>query len=179
MLNIIVVGIGGQGALTLSKAIARAAFRQGLDVKMAETHGLAQREGVIKCSIRIDKKVHTSILKQGSADVIIALEPLEAMRASNFASNKTIFVVNSKQNNPESVRLGMAKYPKIVLPGEVHMVDASRIVTDKLDSIYPLNMFMLGMASKYLPIEEEHLISAIKDLKKFDVNKKAFELGKE
>jgi Pyruvate/2-oxoacid:ferredoxin oxidoreductase gamma subunit len=71
------------------------------------------------------------------------------------------------------------EYPKIELPGEVHMVDASRIVTDKLDSIYPLNMFMLGMASKYLPIEEEHLLASIKEISNFEVNKKAFELGKE
>ena len=179
MLNIIVVGVGGQGVLTVAKSLARAAFRQGLDVKMAETHGLAQREGVIKCSLRIGKKVHTSILKQGSADVIIALEPLEAMRASNYASDKTIFVVNSHPIIPPSVTLKLAKYPKIELPGEVHMVDASRIVTDKLDSIYPLNMFMLGMASKYLPIEEEHLLASIKEISNFEVNKKAFELGKE
>jgi len=172
MLNILVVGVGGQGVLTLAKLIARAAFKQGFDVKMSETHGLSQREGVIRCTVRIGEKVHSSLFNE--ADLIIALEPLEAMRASNYATEKTKFVINSHKIIPPSVELKLAKYPDV----PKNSVEALRIVTE-MGASFALNTYMLGLASKYLPVEEKYLLAEVSKLKKADINRKAFELARE
>ena len=80
--DIVLTGVGGQGIITLQKIISEAAIKQGYDVKASELHGLAQRGGHIECHVRIGKKIYSSLVRQGNADLIIALEPLEGMRAT-------------------------------------------------------------------------------------------------
>ncbi|MEM0331318.1 MAG: 2-oxoacid:acceptor oxidoreductase family protein, partial [Archaeoglobaceae archaeon] len=78
-LNILVVGVGGQGALTTAHLIARSAMKAGLNVLVAETHGMAQRGGSVEVHVRIGD-VHSPLIPDCGADIVLALEPSEALR---------------------------------------------------------------------------------------------------
>ena len=86
--NIVVSGLGGQGIITLAKLLTKAAFLQSKDVKMSELHGLSQRMGHAESHVVFGNKIYSSLVNQGDADLIIALEPLEALRVCHFASKK-------------------------------------------------------------------------------------------
>ena len=103
--NIIVIGVGGQGALTLGLFIAEAAVKQGYDVKTTELHGLAQRGGSIPIHIRIGKDLNSATVMEGKADLVIALEPLEGLRSAVYGSKerKTTFVIDSEPMIPLTV----------------------------------------------------------------------------
>jgi len=99
--NIITAGYGGQGVLTLAKILARAAFMAGLNVKQAELHGLSQRGGSLACHVRFGKEVYSPLVRAGGADLIIALEAVEALRVCKFANpEKTVVLTNAKFFSP-------------------------------------------------------------------------------
>lgn len=94
--NIIISGVGGQGLITITKILAKAALIDGFDVKTSELHGLSQREGSVETAIRFGFKVDSPLIRQGGADLIISLELQEALKACYYASkdSKTIFLIN-------------------------------------------------------------------------------------
>jgi indolepyruvate ferredoxin oxidoreductase, beta subunit len=112
--NVVVVGVGGQGAVTLANVIEEAAFKQGFDVKGSEMYGLAQRGGSIPCHVRFGDKAYSSMIRVGQADLVIALEQLEALRASFFGSKeqKTVFVIDACRIIPVSVSVLKESYPE-------------------------------------------------------------------
>ncbi len=111
-LNIIIVGVGGQGALTTSGIIARAAMKAGLNVLTAETHGMAQRGGSVDVHVRIGD-VKAPLIPEGGADVMIALEPAEALRYARFLNRKSLVILNTRKIIPPSVTAGSATYPAL------------------------------------------------------------------
>jgi indolepyruvate ferredoxin oxidoreductase beta subunit len=176
----------------MMRIIAEAALRQGYDVKTSELHGLSQRGGSVPCHIRIGRKIHSPLVMQGEAHLIIALEPLEALRASYFGSkeNKTNFLVNNYKIVPISVPLMNEKYPslnKIVndlqaFSSKIILINASEIVKKHIGTIIPTNIFMIGYAvSKGLiPLKKKFVLDGIEHIiseKYFEINKKVFELG--
>ena len=78
--NIMIVGVGGQGTLLTSRIIGKTALEQGLDVKISEVHGMAQRGGSVVTFVRFGNAVCEPVVEEGQADVIIAFERLEALR---------------------------------------------------------------------------------------------------
>jgi len=188
--NIVLTGVGGQGILTLQKIISEAAMKQGYDVKASELHGLAQRGGHIECHVRIGKKIHSSLVRQGNADLIIALEPLEGLRATYYASKqKTIFLLNTYEIIPLSVYIGEGKYPSMdkILDNikdfskKIFSINASEIVKRTTGSIISTNIYMLGyaVAENIIPIKKEFVLDGMKKVikkKYFEMNKKVFEL---
>ena len=99
--NVVAAGYGGQGVLTLAKILARAAFMAGLDVRQSELHGLSQRGGSLTCHIRFGEEVYSPLVRAGGADLIIALEAAEALRACNFSDpEKTVVLSNAKLFSP-------------------------------------------------------------------------------
>jgi indolepyruvate ferredoxin oxidoreductase beta subunit len=190
--NVIVVGVGGQGALTLGMIIAEAALKQGYDVRTTELHGLAQRGGSIPIHIRFGEKMYTPLVLEGEADLIIALEPLEALRTTYFGSKKqkTTFLIDDYKIPPITVSAFGEKYPSIediinhIKPfsDKITILDASKIVEKETGSILTSNIFILGYAvSKGLiPIKEKFILEALKENVPenfFEINKKIFELG--
>jgi indolepyruvate ferredoxin oxidoreductase beta subunit len=190
--NVIVVGVGGQGALTLGIIIAEAAMKQGYDVRTTELHGLAQRGGSIPIHIRFGEKMYTPLVLEGEADLIIALEPLEALRTTYFGSKKqkTKFVIDNYRIPPITVSAFGEKYPSNdeiashIKPfsGDVIFLNASNIVEKETGSILTSNIFILGyvVARGLLPIKKEFILEAIKENvpeKYFELNKKIFEMG--
>ena len=113
--NIVLTGVGGQGVLTLGMIIAEAALKQGYDVRTTELHGLAQRGGSIPIHVRFGEKMYTPLVFEGEANLIISLEPLEALRSSYFGSrqHKTIILIDNDPIVPLSCSVLGETYPPI------------------------------------------------------------------
>jgi indolepyruvate ferredoxin oxidoreductase beta subunit len=190
--NIVIAGIGGQGSITLGYIIAQAAFLQGYEVKTAELHGLAQRYGVVPCHVRFGESIHSSVVMEGEANLIIALEPLEALRACYYASkeSKTVFVVDSKRIPPLSVSVCGEPYAslntilkKLEEFGEkVFLVNASEKAKEITGTFVSSNVYLLGYAvgKGLIPLEKKFILDGMKRVlaeKLFESNKKVFEEG--
>jgi len=186
-MDIIVVGVGGQGILTCSNILAKASMNAGLNVITSEVHGMAQRGGSVKVHVRIGE-VYSPLIPIGSADVMIALEPVEALRKAEFLNENTLVLMNTKPIVPISVTLGIASYPDVenvveVIKGLSRRVihfDAVKIAEDAGD-VRSMNVVMLGALVKHTDIFSlEDLERAIKDVlpkKLHDVNIRALRLG--
>ena len=100
MTDIVLCGVGGQGTVLASKLIAAAAMDKGLDVMSAETIGMAQKGGSVFSHLRVGRKVHTPMIAKGTADIIIAFEPAEAVRMLPYLKNGGSVIVNSHAVKP-------------------------------------------------------------------------------
>ncbi|MFH1229516.1 MAG: indolepyruvate oxidoreductase subunit beta [Candidatus Aenigmatarchaeota archaeon] len=187
--NIVVTGIGGQGALTLGMFIAEAAVKQGYDVRTTELHGLAQRGGSIPVHIRLGENLHSAMVMEGEADLVMSLEPLEGLRSAIYGSKKrkTTFIIDSERFIPLTMSINGEKYPsmeevKKSLEGfssKVLVVNASEAAIKETGSSISANVFMIGYAvgKELIPIKKEFMLQALAEKKFFEVNKKLFEMG--
>ena len=187
-INIQIVGVGGQGILTASKILANAALAEGLNVIMSEVHGMAQRGGVVESSIRIGD-VHSPIIGNGKADVILSFEPVEAYRALDKANENTKIVTNIEPMVPFTVTIGQGEYPPVEMLLQnmkkvtpyVHSFDAFALAREA-GTEKAANVVMLGALSALdiLPISPEkmkEMVGFTVPAKFRDVNMKAFDLG--
>ena len=186
--NIQIVGVGGQGILTASKIIANAALAEGLNVIMSEVHGMAQRGGVVESSVRIGD-VHSPIIGDGKADVILSFEPVEAYRALDKANEGTKIVTNISPMVPFTVTIGQGKYPSIDMllenmkkvTSHVYTFDAFELAREA-GTEKAANVVILGALSALgiLPVSPEKMKETVIFTvpEKFrEANMKAFELG--
>ncbi|HPF87855.1 MAG TPA: indolepyruvate oxidoreductase subunit beta [Candidatus Limiplasma sp.] len=183
--NIVIVGVGGQGTLLTSKLLARLAMEENLGVKVSEVHGMAQRGGSVITHVRIGKDVHAPLVAAGSADYLLAFEPLEAARAASYLKNDGILIVNSQQISPITVLSGAVNYPADPLQGAVgaaqklEELDAFTLAV-AAGSHRSVNIVLLGVLSRHLPFTREdweHAIAASVPAKTLDINRKAFLAG--
>jgi len=185
--NLVIVGVGGQGVILVSDIIGKSAVREGLSVRAAETHGMAQRGGSVENHLRIGRNFGP-LVPRGSADVLLGLEPMEAARCLHLLSRDGIAIVNTKRVLPVSVSSGKLAYPDLDeffeeakrIFRKVLLLDATELAK-KAGSILATNMVMLGVLTGYLPLKQETIIETIKESvpeKYLMVNLKAFELGK-
>ncbi len=185
--DVVVVGVGGQGVILISEIIGRAAMMARLSVRGVETHGMAQRGGSVINHIRVGCD-YSAMISPGSADVLLAMEPAEALRYAHYLSPEGVALVNTRQVLPVTVTTGQATYPpleEILAPlrevsSEVWPMDATGLATEA-GSPQATNVVMLGALSKHLPIEEAILLEALSETvpaKFLEINRKAFELGK-
>ncbi len=94
--NIILAGVGGQGILTIASIIDLAAMHSGLNVKQAEVHGMSQRGGDVQSNLRIsDEEIFSDLIPKGKADIILAMEPLEALRYVSYLQKDGIIITAS------------------------------------------------------------------------------------
>lgn len=189
--NLEIVGVGGQGILTSSQVLGKAALKKGLDVFMSEVHGMAQRGGVVVTTVKIADKVYSPLLGEGEADVILSFEPIEAYRAIDKASKDTWIVTNTSPQVPFTVSVGEEEYPDLDEMFEsldeaterLIKIDAEKLAK-KAGAAITQNIVMVGAltATGALPLSKEEMLESIKDNvpEKFvDINQKAFELGYE
>jgi indolepyruvate ferredoxin oxidoreductase beta subunit len=149
--NILISSVGGQGGITLSRVIANAAMIQGLNLRVGETLGMAQRGGAVQSHIRLGEDVHGSLIPSDGADALLALEPSEAVRVSKYLGPRTRVMINTAPTYPIPVMLGQATYPSLdeiagaleAIGCEVHALDASRIARDA-EAPRSLNIAVLG-----------------------------------
>ena len=109
--SILLVGVGGQGTILVSKLLTTGLLQAGYDVKMSEIHGMAQRGGSVSTTIRYGKKVYAPVMGRGEADVLVAFEKMEAVRWSEFLKPQGIAVINDYEIAPLPVSIGQAEYP--------------------------------------------------------------------
>ncbi len=184
--NIVIAGVGGQGVLTLTKILADAAMLQGYDVKTSELHGLSQRGGPIPSHVRFGKNIYSSVIMEGEANLIIGLEPLEALRSCYFGSkdNSTTFIINNHRMVSESIR----KYPALEsILDDIKKFSSERYVLNATDAAKELagtdvfaNIYLLGYASRFIPLKKKFILKAMDmNIKKkyLTMNKKVFEIG--
>ena len=183
--DIILAGVGGQGILTIATIIGDAATAAGLNLKQAEVHGMSQRGGDVQSNLRLSTEpIHSDLIKQGAADLIISMEPMEALRYLPYL-NKEGWVVTSSHpfknipNYPEEEALmqELNNLPQVAaLPIEY--------VAKENNLPKSANVVLLGMAAKYIEIltpeqlrESIARVFAAKGEKIVEANQQAFDLG--
>lgn len=184
-INVLIVGVGGQGTLLASKILGNVALREGCQVKVSEVHGMSQRGGSVITYVKMGKEVFSPVIDKGEADYIISFEKLEALRWLDYLKNGGTVIVNNQRIDPMPVIAGMAEYPDSIeedlkrAKGKVFVVDALDIAR-KSGTIKAVNVVMIGALASITGIDKDTWINAIKDEvpEKFkEVNIKAFEGG--
>lgn len=172
MYNILLVGVGGQGVLTIFKILGNAAQLQGLEVNGAETHGMSQRGGSVYVHLRInDQPVFSPLVMQGEADLILSLEPVEALRFAPYIKKSGTIITSSNPVEPPNLPLTKKEYPdieKIIsklkeYTPNVLTIDYSSLLGDL--GLRSLNIASLGTIAKLddFPISKENLLIEIKN----------------
>ena len=186
--NILIVGVGGQGTLLASVLLGNLAIGKGYDVKLSEVHGMAQRGGSVVTHVKIDEEgVSSPLIEPGEADIIIAFEELEAYRWLPYLRKGGKMYVNTQQIMPMPVILKQAAYPQDIVQtlekraSHVKAFDALKIA-EECGSVKAVNVVLLGAASKDLPFDEDSWIKVIEENVKpkfVELNKKAFAMGRQ
>lgn len=186
--SVILCGVGGQGTVLASKLISYAAMEKGQAVKSAETIGMAQRGGSVTSHIRMGEGAFSPLIPKGTADVMIAFEPAEAVRNLSYLKKDGVVVVSGKAVKPVTAALSEKMYePEEMLhylQGRVQrliVIDGGQ-VEEELGSVKPLNVVLLGaaIACNEIDISMEEIKDAIaaKVPAKFhELNYKALALG--
>ncbi|NYT01432.1 MAG: indolepyruvate oxidoreductase subunit beta [Methanosarcinales archaeon] len=184
--DIVIVGVGGQGVILISDVLGRAAVKAGLPVRGAETHGMAQRGGSVINHTRIGCGF-SPMVAEGGADVLLALEPAEALRFGQYLAPGGVAIVNTERVLPVTVTTGVSEYPDLesmLAPlretAKVRTLAASELAR-QAGTAQAMNVVMLGALSRYIPIPEDLLLEALKDVvppRYMEANMKAFQLGK-
>lgn len=184
--NIIIAGVGGQGILTIAAIIDLAAMELGLHVKQAEVHGMSQRGGAVESHLRISsREIYSDLIPLGKADLILSIEPMEALRYLPFLSPDGIVITAKEPYNnitdyPDEADLWRA----IKESGQHRLIEAEALAKEA-GSARAFNVVMLGAASSYIGIAEEKLEKAIARFFKrkgeeiIGMNINAFRLGRE
>jgi len=160
--DIILAGVGGQGILTIATIIGHAALERGLNLKQSEVHGMSQRGGDVQSHMRIsDKAIFSDLIPEGRANLIISIEPMEALRYTSFLdpdgwliANKKPFVNIPNYPEHESVWESIEAFPRSVL------IDADKIARE-VATPRAMNIVILGAASPWLQLETAELEYAI------------------
>ena len=191
MVNLIITGVGGQGNVLASQILGRAAVKKGFYVTIGETFGLSQRGGPVMSHVRISRdRQYGPIIPPNHAHIIVGLEPLETLRITQeFASEDTVFIVNSRPIYPLNVIAGDVEYPD---PGKikdilekagqkVFWLEATMLAVE-LGGPIMLNMVMLGALCELpdFPLEKDDIREALKEIfpkDKLDANYEALEKG--
>ena len=183
-MNIMVVGVGGQGTLLTSRIIGKTALNAGYDVKLSEVHGMAQRGGSVVTFVRYGKKVYEPVCEEGTVDILISFERLEALRYAHFLKPDGVMIVNDTRIDPMTVVIGAKTYPEGILEElsknhKLYTVDAGAIAKE-LGNSKVLNTVVLGVASKHIGFSENDWLETLKATvppKTIEINTKAFKAG--
>lgn len=179
--NIVLAGVGGQGIILASRILSEAALEEGFDVKKSEVHGMSQRGGSVVSFLRVGEDLQSPLIAHGTADLLLAFEPLEAVRYLHFVKDGGVVVSNDRP-------IPVGDYPTVDELIETLGKRAETVVVDALELATqagnPLtqNVALVGVAASHLPFADDTLLSVIRRLvpeKAKDVNEKAFHLGKD
>lgn len=183
-MNIMIVGVGGQGTLLASRILGNVVIAEGYDVKVSEVHGMSQRGGSVVTYVKYDEKVYSPIIDKGEADIILAFEMLEAYRALPYLKKGGTMIANNQQINPMPVIIGAMEYPKDIENKISSQVDLKCFdavsLAKKAGNIKAVNVVLIGVMAKNTNIAYEKWVNVIKETvpaKLLDVNLKAFDLG--
>lgn len=190
--NVMLTGVGGEGVLTSAAIIANAAHMEGFPVRGLQLHGLSQRGGTIPTFVRFGNGAYSPGIMQGNADLVLAFEPLEAVRAVFYANRKkTTFIINDWPHMPVYANLLDMPYPGIpdimkrIQPfaKDVMVFDAHKASLEKFGVSVLGNTILTGVAvgCRALPLKEKSIADSIKYTlgRSIDKNLEAFRIGLE
>ena len=183
-IDIVLVGVGGQGTLLASKILGALAMQMNYDVKVSEVHGMAQRGGSVVTYVRIGEGVCSPLVETAMADYVVAFEQMEAMRALPYLKEGGTVITNTQKISPMPVVMGTAKYPedlveKLDAAARVIKMDALKMA-EEAGEARAVNLVLLGALCREMGSDKEAwekaLAACVKE-KLLAVNLKAFELG--
>ena len=189
-LNLIITGVGGQGNVLASHIVASAGIREGLYVTVGETYGASQRGGAVMSHVRFSLKAQCSpLIPEGQADIVVGLEPVEALRIiTDFGNPKTKVIVSPRPVYPVWVLSGQAKYPPVeeILGKLGELVDEVQVVETAEEGEVPMaaNVLMMGAlaGSGLVPIPIGSFEEAMREIlspRDLETNLRAFRKGVE
>ena len=184
--DIILSGVGGQGILSIAAIIGEAALKEGLHIKQAEVHGMSQRGGDVQSNLRISSSpIYSDLIAKGAADMIVSLEPMEALRYIPYLNKEGWIITNSTAfvnitNYPDQQKIldELLSLPNVIL------LDVDLLAKEG-GVARAANIVLLGAASVVLSIDKDKLEAAITEVfsRKGDtiveMNLKAFNIGRE
>lgn len=183
--NIMLVGVGGQGTILASKILTEGLMSGGYDIKMSEIHGMSQRGGSVTSHVRYGKKIYSSVIEKGGADILVAFEQVEAMRYLPYVKKGGMIIVNDYSIESVTTIIGQEKYPREVIS---ELRDKVGVVSIKASDIAKalgnnkvMNMVLLGSLVNLMSLEDIdwHRIIDENIHEKFTaINKIAFDSGK-
>ena len=163
-IDIILCGVGGMGALSAAAIISKAALEMGMYMKQAETHGMSQRGGDVQSHLRLsDQPIASDLIPEGECDIILSVEPMEALRYLPFLNRETGWVITNQNpfvnipNYPEHEAV-LAEVRKV----KNHILFDADKIAKEVNNPKGTNMVVLGAASKYLGIDIEKLEAAVR-----------------
>jgi indolepyruvate ferredoxin oxidoreductase beta subunit len=188
--NILINGVGGQGVILMSELLGRAAVADNLRVRGSEILGMAVRGGSVTSSIRLGEDVYGPLIPTGKCQVMVSMEPSEALRNISYLSKSSLVLLNTAVTIPFTVSIGESSYPSLEAimeklakaSGRIVQMDASKLAQEA-GNLLTTNIVMLGaLFSAGLPIKIatiKETIQAHFPAKVAPVNLKAFDLGYE
>ena len=185
-MNVLIVGVGGQGTLLASRILGNLEVLKGLDCKLNEVHGMAQRGGSVVTHVKMSDKVYSPVIAEGDADFILAFEPLEALRYRRYLKKGGVIIMNLTEIPPMSVIIGTSEYPKNI---EAELKTHCTVVAfdalaaaEKAGNARAVNTAVLGRFARVAGIPvleiEKALEMSVKP-KLLEINKKAVKMGYE
>ena len=185
--NLMIVGVGGQGSLLASKLLGHLLLSRGYDVKVSEVHGMSQRGGSVVTFVRFGDRVYSPVVDRGEADFIVSFEKLEAARWLSHLKKGGRVVVNTQEIEPMPVITGLAQYPQDLVEkmraqgAQVDALDCLSLA-EQAGSAKAGNIVLMGRLSRYFPdIPEQawqEAITACVPEKYLELNRRAFALGR-
>ncbi|MBO7699950.1 MAG: indolepyruvate oxidoreductase subunit beta [Eubacteriaceae bacterium] len=187
-INIMIVGVGGQGTLLASRLIGNVGEKAGYQVKLSEVYGMSQRGGSVVTYVKLGEKVYSPVITKGEADFIISFEKLEGARYISCLKKDGTLIVNTQEMKPMPVITGAAEYPSDVLEElkkkgvRVDSIDALSLA-EQTGLSKSVNIVLMGRLSNYFKdIPLESWLTALAEVvaeRFLEANKKAFMLGRE
>ena len=161
--DIILAGVGGQGILTIATILGNAALKRGWQLKQAEVHGMSQRGGDVQSHLRLsDEEIHSDLITMGDADMILSVEPMEALRYLPYLHAEGWIITNSNpfkniKNYPEEDKL-FAEIRKI----KNHVLFDADAIAKEIKASRSMNVVVLGAAIQHLGFSEAEIATSIK-----------------
>ena len=180
----LLVGVGGQGAILISKIMSNGFMKAGYDVKQSEVHGMAQRGGSVSTQVRWGEKVYGPVFGKGEADIMVALEKMEAVRYAEFLNPNGVAVINDYAIKSTTIASGAEEYPEGCIEAmqrsfKTIAVPASDIALE-LGNPKCMNIVLFGSMVKVLGMDGIDWEAVIADTvpEKFrDMNIRAYRAG--
>lgn len=184
--SIMIVGVGGQGSLLASRLLGNVLLAQGFDVKVSEVHGMSQRGGSVVTYVKYGDKVYSPVIEQGEADAVISFEQLEAARWLPYLKKGGHLITSTQKIDPMPVITGAMEYPEDIIKKisdlgvDITAVDALKLA-EEVGNSKASNVVLMGVVSTKMDFDDKLWQDAIEQCvpeKFLELNKKAFELGK-
>ena len=184
--SIILVGVGGQGAILTAKILVNGLISRGYDVKMSEVHGMSQRGGSVSTQVHFGDKVWSPVMGKGAADIMVAFEKMEAVRYADFLKPDSVAVINDYALQSSTTSAGLYEYPEGCVEAmqaafKCHVFDAAGIAVS-LGNPKCMNVVLFGAMTAVLGMDDIDWETVIRETvppKTVDLNIRAYRAGRE